>query len=475
MKSLRLFALVAFMHTMSFASVFGEVLTIKSYLKLLEEHNPELKSIQSNIDAVEGKLAEIERVYSYYLNADTSFSDNSASGLQETVYNLGLNKQFATGTQVTLGFAAKSGNYKTSYVNQADYSLSVFTPTLQLQQSLFKNLNGAMTKASIEKAKAEAKSTLHSLKYQKQYLLFQAKNAYWNLSYRRRLIDFRKTSLERARKILDWNAKRYKLDLAEKTDLLQSQAAVKMGELNLKLAYEDEIKADRLFNQFLNVTLQSDKKFDVIKFNDVEKTLFNKIEIKDVGIRLDILASLEKIHSAEFERLYHKKNSGADLVLVGEFDIYNVNQKVKNFTDQQSDGSGYSVGFQWSVPLDFKIREIADAGYLHAVEAAQQDAKAIALLAKNEWLELVDNWNNAKKRLSLVAEIEEIQRTRNEEDKNLLRRGRSTTYLVLQGEQDLDNATLNVLTVVLELMTLREQAETLYNNPESGNVENLTQ
>ena len=70
--------------------------------------------------------------------------------------------------------------------------------------------------------------------------------------------------------------------------------------------------------------------------------------------------------------------------------------------------------------------------------------------------------NDAKLKNIIAVEIEEIQKQRKQEDEMLLKTGRTTTYLALQTEQALDDATLNVLGSVLELIKISETAKTFY-------------
>jgi outer membrane protein TolC len=70
--------------------------------------------------------------------------------------------------------------------------------------------------------------------------------------------------------------------------------------------------------------------------------------------------------------------------------------------------------------------------------------------------------------MELAVEVEKIQKQRYEEDRKLLQRGRTTTYMVLQSEEDLDAATLNVLRGILELIQIYEQAKAFYSNINEG-------
>jgi outer membrane protein TolC len=465
MKKLRAFAAAFMVLNFAVSNLFAEKMSIEQYLNEVSKNNLELKSIQSSIDAVRGKLAEAERVYSYYFTVGAEFGNDEASKTSQTNYNLGINKMFTTGTQVSVIFGGARNSYKLSYSNQTENDLNSVSPFIQVEQSLLKNINGAATKASVAKAVSNARSALYNLTYQKQAILLNSKLAYWNLSYSRRAIEFRKASLERSQKILDWNTKRYKVDLAEKSDLLQSQAAVKMRELNLKVAFENENRVDRQFKQFLNIN-DNAANYDIKKFE--EKPSLLAFSLKKNGTRYDVLAALEDVKTADYDRIISNKNSGADLVLTGKLGFSDTGVDVYKpaSASLNGDGTNYTFGVKYSLPLDFSIRASMNSGYEWAKEAASQKAGSLKLSEQNDWSQLVDDWNNAKIRFELCSEINKIQKNRNEEDKSLLRKGRSTTYLVLQSEEDLDSAELNYLESTLELIRLREQAEAFYNNNE---------
>lgn len=469
------------MKKLKFLVVFGlavfaqpagaEILSVADYLDLVRQNNTELQSVQANIDTVKGKIAEIERAYSFYLSAGINYA-NDQSGrpyspmlrinrVANLGYDVSINKQFKTGTQFSAGLNASYGQY--DYGSGLAYELNDIAPFVRLQQSLLKEYKGGTTKASMALAKAKAKSVLYMLEYKKQAIILNAKLAYWNLSYTRTVVDFRKASLERTNKLLIWNERRYKLDLAENSDMLQSQAAVKARELMLKLAKEDEIKARRAFNQILNIADET-VNYEVVKFVETGVIFEKDKKLEKKGIRMDVLSALEEVKSAEYEQMISENSMGADLVLSGQFSLNGLDEKFAKASEYVAAASkpAYALGLRYSVPLDFKLRKTINQGYESSKLAAIKAAEFASVQEKNEWLQIVDNWNNAKSRLALTIEIENIQKQRNIEDQNLLRKGRRTTYLVLQSEQDLDDSTLNVLRGIFELISIYEQAEAFY-------------
>ncbi|MDR1122429.1 MAG: TolC family protein [Endomicrobium sp.] len=455
--------------------VYGEMLTIDDYMYMVAKNNSDLKLIQANINAVKGKLAEIERVYAYSLNMGISYSDdksgrpyNQLAKLNEVSnwnYSTSVNKQFKTGTQFFLGINGAYGtyDYAPSALGESHYNVCDIFPFIKLQQSLWKDINGCSTKAGIYKQKANAKSVLYLLEYKKQKLLLDAKIAYWNLSYTRTVIDFRKASLDRKKRLLNWNQIRYKMDLTERADLLQSQAAVKFGELNLKLAYEDESRANKMFNQFLNI--KDDKlRHDVEKFEDNGSFFKTDITFTKNGTRADVLAVLEDINKASYDQKASQRNKGADLVLEGKYSFNGVEQFLGESFNHVKNGDrpSYSLGLKYTLPLDFKLRKVINKGYEAAKVSAQIAAESAVIKENSDWVQLLDDWDNARTRMELAIEVEKIQKQRYEEDRNLFKKGRITTHMVLQGEDDSDIATLSVFKNILELIQISEQAKIFY-------------
>jgi outer membrane protein TolC len=451
----------------------AEYLDLDGYVDLVLKNNTDLQSINADIDSIEGKIAAVQRTYSYYLNAGASYSNDKSrrqtyngaavDDLKNVSYDVSINKQImATGTQLSLGF---NGSYNAvSLLNSGNGTQNDLAgPYISVQQSLLKDLKGGSVKPYLAKYVADAQSALYLLQYQKQSIIMNAKLAYWNLSYTRTVIDFRKTSLERSQKILEWNQRRYNLDLAEKTDMLQSRAAVKLGELNLKLAYENELKARRNFNLLLNND-GVDVNYDIEKFAENGAEYEKGKELSRKGMRADVLSALEKVKSAEYDMQYQQATNGSDLVLAGKLSLNGIDYEFGDAFDYVANASrpSYSLSLRYTLPLDFKLREKVNKGYESSKISAQKAAQAAIIAENNEWLNLLDNWENAKSRLALASEIRTVQQQSHEEQQSLLKKGRSTTYMVIQSEESLDDAELSVLQGIFELINIYEQAEAYY-------------
>ncbi|GMO65939.1 MAG: hypothetical protein Nk1A_3550 [Endomicrobiia bacterium] len=275
MKILKLSLVIMFIFVA--LPAFCEVLSVKGYMDIVVKNNKELRSIHLKIDSAMEKLLQAEKKYSYFLKACTNYIDGR-NGTEYKfnemkTYSADISKFLKTGTYVSLCLKCDKNDVKSLDMNNGSVgddlpkSRSIFLiPSLSLQQSLWKDVNGVFTKTVISKEQAAARSYLYLLEYERENILLRAKLAYWDLAYSKTVIDSKKLSLERARKILNWTQKKYSMDLSEKSDLLQAQAAVKSKELDLNRAYETEKRARKEFNQFLNIEDGNVIKYELEKF-----------------------------------------------------------------------------------------------------------------------------------------------------------------------------------------------------------------
>ncbi|MDR3049000.1 MAG: TolC family protein [Elusimicrobiota bacterium] len=449
------------------AGGYAQALSLNDYLKLVAKNNLTLKSINANIISLNGQIAAVDRAYSAVLNANAAYShDGSKSNMQlpvdinTTAYDASISKLFVTGTTLALGF----NNSIVSIDNPAVDERNIISPYIQVQQSLLKNFNGAATKANIEQARATIRQTLYQLEQSRRQILTSAKLAYFNLSYAKTLVEYRKTSLGRSNRVYEWMQNRYRLDLAEKADYLQSQAAVKNGELNLQSAQGNEVQKRAVFNQLINE--DESVNHEIADFIEITDQYVKDRKLSKTGIRLDVLAASEAVKAANFNRQYSKANAGADLSLIGQYGLGGLDTTFSNSLRQvtSAEKPSYSIGLKYSLPLDFSLRKTMDEGYEAAAISKQRALEAAILQEKTDWQQALYNWENALLRFKLSREVRDLLVQYDEENHKLLRRGRTTTNNVIQGEQSLDDAQVGIYTTVIELMTVYENAVADYTN-----------
>ncbi len=122
----------------------------------------------------------------------------------------------------------------------------------------------------------------------------------------------------------------------------------------------------------------------------------------------------------------------------------------------------YTLGLSFIVPLDYKTLTKVKKGYNNDFASSKESFRSAITSAQNDWDQLRTTWSNVKSRLELSKDIMRIQDDRVKSEQKKFEKGRTTTFLLLSAENDLDDAMLSVYrTVFEEIMTLA-QAE-LYN------------
>ena len=147
-----------------------------------------------------------------------------------TSFDVGVSKLFSTGTFVGLDYK----NDVTELSFPAGSFIGALAATsgnqwgLTLSQSLWRNFNASEVKAGILQARAGADAVRASSRYGAQAVFFQARSAYVQLETVRQVRALQEESLTRNAKILEWTKQKQADNLADKVDVLQVEAAVRL-------------------------------------------------------------------------------------------------------------------------------------------------------------------------------------------------------------------------------------------------------
>lgn len=460
-------------------------MTLEEYIAAVEANNAEIKAADLAIESISNKILELDMAYSPYLSGGYSYTDDRSGDsfgstlptdrIQGGGWNLTAAKKFTSGGTLSAGYTSSDATLSLSEPTEVfgpDLGkISSFTgyemkPYVKYEQSLLRELGGGLTKAGIMKSKAAARAGQYAQLFKKQQALLKARATYWSLSLSRDVISFRNASLERTRKMLEWTGNRVQLDLAEKSDLLQMQAAVKMRELNLQMASEDETKTCREFNNLLGRTSDT-VDVELEKISDKVSDYGQMACLKAAGVRADVLAARANYESSQYADRETQYRARPELSVNGSYSLHGLALSRGDAWSQVRDGDkpAYAIGLTFIVPLDYKTLNKVKHGYKQDFQSAKQSLDKAELSAKNDWEQLCTGWTNVKSRLSLAGEIKAVQEQRLENEQKLFQRGRTTTYQMLTAENDLDDATLNVYRLIYEELMLGAQAELYATQP----------
>lgn len=464
-----------------------ELLTLEDYLRRVEGANADIRAADLAFQALGQKVLESDMVYSPFLSATYSYlDDKSGPGLtssflaNETIahsWNVSASEKFGTGTTLSLGYTY-SDTQLDLFLPQTfgPYSFSDFSgyaikPFVSVQQSLLRDFMAGLTQTGINKAKAAARAGQYQQLFRRQQVLFRARAAYWSLSLARDVTAFRRTSLDRTEKLLHWNEQRVKMDLADAGDLLQAQAAFKLRQLNLQQALEDEVKAGRDANELLGNTGGAFAP-DLEKLSERIATYACVTCLAKTGERPDVLASRASFAGSRWAKEETFYRSLPELSLSASY-ASNGSDFLSFLPGQDSPGEQVgkfanptlAASLSLIVPLDFPTLSKVRAGYEKDFQSSRAALAQAELSAGKDWQNLLKQWQDVKTRLALAQEIKAIQEQRVANEQRRFERGRSTTFLLLTAENDLDDAALNVYRLVMEEMLIAAQAELFNTQP----------
>lgn len=445
--------------------------SLDEYLTQVEATNPEIKSINLELAALDKKVRELDMAYSTYVTSGLSWiKDDGGPGFispfvvtDTRVLNVGANKKYRSGATVSAGI---TDTYISMLPNiffseTQGYEVKSF---VRVDQSLLRDYKSRYTQAGIQKSFAAARAAQMQKIFQKQHILRTARVAYWTLSLTRALITFRTASRARAEKILAWNEKRIQVDLVEESDVLQARAGYTLAQLSLKLAEEDERIACRAYNKCLGIVSDTvDGAVDSLMshLTDCETKPF----LTPTGERADVRAAREQCKSFSFAEEETTYRLAPELTLTGSYSLRGL---ATGYSDAWSQIAGlqkptYTVGFSFVMPIDGLNIFTVKQGYQADRQSGDEALHNAEIAAKTDWDQLVTTWDNVKARLEIARQILAVQQQRVLDEQRRFERGRTTTYMFLQAHNDVDEATVTVYRLIFEALGVLAEAE-LYNN-----------
>ncbi len=332
-------------------------------------------------------------------------------------------------------------------------------PQLEVSQSLWKNGFGRETRAQLDIIEGQALLAKHSEKLKSKFLMAEAEGSYWRLALAREALAAQKDSWSRAVKMRDWSAGRVKMSLADRADLLQSEAAVKGRELEMQVALDEEQSACRQFNSLRGMT--GDKVSEALTRLTTD-TMEGMKEPPRAGPREDVMAAreAEKLTKAAATLTREKYAPQVDL-----FATFAGNGRDADDGKSSKDGMAMKnptrqYGVRINVPLG--VPAVLDQRH-----GAEMEARASELTRERrefdeerEWETLKDALADARKRLDLAGKMEAIQKDKYEHEKGRQAKGRSTLFQVLMFEQDYAAAQLNRIRMKADYMRIIAQMKT---------------
>jgi outer membrane protein TolC len=438
-------------------------LTLESYLKQVRENNKALVSYtrQKESARLQVRTNDVQLSPSLVSSAQAEWDSRkpgnallSYDRIETQNYSFGVKQDTRYGTSLSLGYAV---DY-TNYVNMLGGPLSYYDarPVLEVSQQLLKNGFGKSTQAGLKATEAKWKAEEYAADSGMDTITLNAETAYWKLAIAREIVSIQEKSLHQAQAIYDYVAGMAKKNLYEKADVIQAQASLESTRLSLKQAQDDERAALRAFNSYRNADPGSDPG---------ELLVFDLQELESVtppsrrGSKAGVKAAEFKVKSTQEQVKVSMDENLPSLVLFGS---YAMNGRGPFFEDSISDSlvSGLptsTVGVRFSVPLDRSAVSDVNKGLGTQSAAAALSYEQMLADQEQEWADLSAKLFDAREQLKMAKTIEGVQQEKLDNERLRLRQGRTTTYQVLQFEQDHLKSELTCVGNALSVLSLLAQ------------------
>lgn len=446
------------------APTFAEM-SLDEYLGRVKEKNYSYTGSGQQKAGAEGRRREAELVFSPSLFSEAQLKSDkktqvmvgvpNASTYNELItesYSAGLSQTFRTGTRAKLYYSLD--HYSYLYKAQSDTKYYEGSPVLELTQPLWQNARGAADKAGEEGTRAQAESDAWSAEHNLRSLIVKAEKTYWNLVVARELVLVRTKALEEAQAIYDYLEKRIKMNLADKSDLLQATASLETARLNLKNAGDNAAAAGRAFRAGANIAM--DEYIPALIPLNWEKVRDIPEPGNNLAARADVKAAEANARAAAASA---RSQAEKDKPVLDIKASYALNGRDSALWTGASDSLGWnkptaSAGLSFSIPLAYGAAKEAAAGAGRKEKAADLLYKQKLLDQESDRRDLLAKLEDARERLKLSYTIEEAQRVKLEYEKSRLKEGRTTTYQVLTFEQDYTNAQYSRVSAAAEVLAI---------------------
>jgi outer membrane protein TolC len=423
---------------------YGQTLSLETYKQQVLEKDPATQAALERKKGAELSQDSADLLTGVSLFANSAYVDDQRptsnptfQGVKTKVntYSIGLQQQTRLGFKWSL-----SQNINQTEINGASPAFvplpkyyDVF-PKLELTMPLWRNLLGNETSGDVDQLKFQARASAKQAMIGWIQRQSDVEEAFYRVLSQQESYEIQKDSLNRAEKILSWTDTRVKRNLVDASDLYQAQAAVASRKIDLVNAETQLREVSRTFNSLRGVVGEEVPEKLIGPNLDLTKL---KIEKKAAKIRMDTLAQKELNQSSEaaYRSQREKNKPSLDLTLQAYTqgrDAQMAPAEKETFKDKDY----LYVGVNFVLPLDQVTASHSRSGFASLEKSQQLLEQARLRDEKLTWEETADQADSLAKQVTLLRELEILQKKKADAERERLNRGRSTTFQVLSFEQE---------------------------------------
>jgi outer membrane protein TolC len=252
------------------------------------------------------------------------------------------------------------------------------------------------------------------------------------------------------------------MNVTDRSDLLQSLASLKTKELTYQNDLETLRQASMKFNSIRNVPDDSVAE-NLQAIGDFLDTDISK-DIVRKAVRADVIVAIANAQKSKADAKSSEIKNQPDISLMGtyQFDGRGTDSGTGMGTSWNGDNPYLTAQLNLTIPLDFAEIHRMNEGYKAQAAAAEATTARAKFDLDQDWLDLEKQFKDAMSRLTLARELEKLQGEKLRYERERFASGRTTSFQVLQFEDNFSDASLSKLKVENELIAMRAKAR-LYN------------
>ncbi len=456
----------------------AEIISLDQFLIQVKSTHPGFVSTQKKVTGAELKREEAGMMFSPAFFTNLTSSDDHRINLMSIVpyekagqkeLEFGVMQQSRYGLQSKISYDVK----KTTLVG-VPASSAVYLPfgeeyfdaalSLEIKQSLWKNSFGSGHRAQEKQAMHSTDATSYAEKFRARIILLDAERAYWRLALAQMIETIQEETFNRTKRLTEWQQRRADDHLSDTADLLAAKAALKGRELELAASRNETRLALKNFNQFRG---KKDDEIAQAILPDDAQNLLNLNSPARSNDRDDIKAQRAAVSAKEIGAGLNHARYDATIDVFAKISRTSVAQDWPDAQKESVKGNHplYVYGLNVSVPLDRDVINKSRRGYVEELEGEKLELESKQRDVENSWIQLNQQLADAKETLSLVIDLEKVQKEKFQAERQRIKNGRTTTYQLFSVEQDYLHAQKSRVQAVAQVMVLLSVMKTYQDGP----------
>jgi len=405
-------------------------------------------SLSFNDFSIESAKAKFDPSLSFQLNRNESVQPNYYEYIpvksieqENTNFSMSLNKSVALGGAWRIGM---SNTLSESNIEREKNYSNYFG--LSFDQPLIRGYGKKATLSAIYLAELDKESTIYDVRNRAISLVYNVQNTYWELVYNRQILKVFEMSLAQADSLLTYNQKGLEMGILTQSEVLEAKSAVlsrKQEILQQKNAIsntEDNLKI------LLNLTTE-DKWNSIIIPSDTPSTPSVELDadraLRDaLDYRPEWCKAMNDIKQQEFRIDIARNYMRVSLNLNAGYQFYGSGSDLGKSFDDMGDIEkfGWQVGLNLVYPLGNREAKISFARSKVILKQSQLNMADLKNTIMADIRSSIRNVRMIGESIDVASLSVDVNKLKLRQEEQKFRNQLSTSYLVLEYQRDLANA-----------------------------------